>query len=217
MKLLVIGSTGGTGKLVVQEALDAGHHVVALARRPESLAVKHPRLTVIAGDVLDHGSLLQAMTGVDAVASALGIGGLLASRKAGTILSTGTGNILAAMDEVGVARLVVVSSVGVENDPTEELIYRHILKPFFLARLYEDMVVMEKLVSNSRLDWTLVRPPRLIDKAPTDAYHVEVGRNVPYARTLTRGDLARFIVRALGEGTYAQQIVGVSHETRATA
>lgn len=215
MKLLVIGSTGGTGKLLLADALAQGHDVVALARRPEAVTATHSRLTIAPGNVLDKPSLTAAMAGVDCVVSALGIGGLMASRRAGTILSEGTANILAAMQAAGVQRLVAVSSVGVEDDPTEGFVYRRILKPNFLDPLYADMRIMESLIVHSGLAWTLVRPPRLIDKPATGRYHVTIGRNVPFARTLTRSDLSAFILQILRDDTHRGEIVSISHETRA--
>jgi putative NADH-flavin reductase len=214
MKLLIIGSTGGTGKLLVADALSAGHDVVALARQPASIAGYHSQLQVVAGNVLDRQSLVQAITGVNVVVSALGIGGLLASRRAGDTLSKGTANILAAMDDAGVNRLVAISSVGVEDDPTEGFVYRRILKPNFLNPLYADMRIMETLIAQSALNWTLVRPPRLIDKGPTGKYYVTSGHNVPYARTLTRGDLSQFVLKTLQEDGHGREIVSVSHEMR---
>lgn len=211
MKLLIIGSTGGTGKLLVADALSEGLHVIALARQPASINSHNARLRVVSGNVLDRQSLVQAMTGVTVVVSALGIGGLLASRQAGDTLSKGTANILAAMDDVGINRLVAISSVGVEDDPTEGFVYRRILKPNFLDPLYADMRIMEALIAQSGLNWTLVRPPRLIDKAPTGKYHVTIGHNVPYARTLTRGDLSQFVLKTLREDSHCRQIVSVSH------
>jgi len=54
MKLLVFGSTGGTGRELVKQALEQGHEVTAFARSPAKLSdLKHPSLQVVRGDVLD--------------------------------------------------------------------------------------------------------------------------------------------------------------------
>ena len=72
MKIIVFGSTGGIGRQVVTQALDAGHQVTAVARRPEVMTIQHERLQVVRGDVLEPASFQQALTGQDVVVSALG-------------------------------------------------------------------------------------------------------------------------------------------------
>ena len=56
MKLIVFGSTGGIGRQVVGQALDAGHQVTAVARRPEMLGLQHERVRVVRGDALELAS-----------------------------------------------------------------------------------------------------------------------------------------------------------------
>jgi putative NADH-flavin reductase len=104
MKLLVIGGTGGTGRQVVQQALDAGHEVTLLARDPSKVSLQHPHLTVVAADVTDlHlASLTRAIRGHDAVISAIGRG---LSFKSEHLIERSVPNILAAMSAAGVKRL----------------------------------------------------------------------------------------------------------------
>ena len=71
-RVLVIGATGGTGRQLVQQALDQGHQVTAFARRPSKLQIEHANLRVVKGDVLDYGSVEAAMRGQSAVLCALG-------------------------------------------------------------------------------------------------------------------------------------------------
>ncbi len=52
MNLFVVGSSGRTGILVVEEALQRGHHVSASTRRPDAIALGHPHLRVARGDGL---------------------------------------------------------------------------------------------------------------------------------------------------------------------
>ncbi|HYS34807.1 MAG TPA: NAD(P)H-binding protein, partial [Pseudonocardiaceae bacterium] len=69
MRLAVFGATGGTGMQVVAQALDRGHHVVALARRPDAIGIENRRLRVVAGDVLSSGAADAVVDGTDAVVS----------------------------------------------------------------------------------------------------------------------------------------------------
>ena len=72
MKILIFGATGATGKLIVEQALSVGHEVVAFVRNPAKLTHKHPKLTVVRGDVLDAKQVENAIAGQDVVVSALG-------------------------------------------------------------------------------------------------------------------------------------------------
>src|SRR4030088_1595689 len=70
-KILVLGATGGTGRLSVGQALERGKEVTALARSPgKASGVKGAKL--IGGDVCDEKVLPEALKGQNAVVSALG-------------------------------------------------------------------------------------------------------------------------------------------------
>ncbi|MEB3210731.1 MAG: NAD(P)H-binding protein, partial [Leptolyngbyaceae bacterium] len=108
MKLVIFGSTGGTGREVVQQSLADGHHVTAFARNPEKLTIQHPNLTIVQGDVLDPLSVEQAVQGQDAVVCILGSG----QQLSGTVRSEGTRQIIQAMEKTGVRRLICQSTLG---------------------------------------------------------------------------------------------------------
>jgi putative NADH-flavin reductase len=73
MNLLILGSTGGTGHALVEQALEQGHIVTAFARDPAKVRTTHPNLRIAKGDILDYGSVETALRDQDAVLSALGI------------------------------------------------------------------------------------------------------------------------------------------------
>src|SRR5512147_3139820 len=110
MRILIVGATGGTGRELVEQALERGHEVTAFARRPEAVAVRHERLRVARGDVMDAASVAAAVAGQEAVLSALGHKRWLYPTR---ILSQGTANVLDAMAKQGVRRFVCETSLGV--------------------------------------------------------------------------------------------------------
>jgi uncharacterized protein YbjT (DUF2867 family) len=71
MRLLVVGATGGLGRLAVAEAARRGHDVAALVRDPARANLPEPVATV-RGDMLDPATLGPALAGKDAVVCALG-------------------------------------------------------------------------------------------------------------------------------------------------
>lgn len=63
MKLTIFGATGGTGRHIVDQALEAGHHVTAVVRNPQRMPVSHPRLEVVTADITDADALVPAVRG----------------------------------------------------------------------------------------------------------------------------------------------------------
>ena len=109
MDIVIFGANGQTGHLLTEQALAAGHRVVAATRRPDDFPLSDPKLTVAAVDVHDGAAVTEVVTGAQAVLSTLGVS---FTREPVNTYSVGTGNIVAAMQASGVWRLAVVSSTG---------------------------------------------------------------------------------------------------------
>lgn len=202
MKLILFGATGGTGRQVLVQALEAGHEVTAVARKPEALDFSHDRLEVIRGDVLDSDSLEQTIRGKDAVISALGV----THRKPTTLYSEGTAHVMKAMKTAGVRRLVCLSSAGLDipdDTPFMQRVAIRLIVQRMYRYAYEDMARMEAKVKASGLDWTVIRPPRLTNGPRTGKYRTSIDQPLPGARGIARADLADCIVgRLLDDQTF---------------
>ena len=158
MRLLVVGATGDLGRAVVANALARGHDVTALVR-DLTRAELPDEVRSVPGDVLDPVSLEAAARDRDAVICALGTP---SPRRATTLLEEGTANLVAAMKQVGVPRLICVTLLGVgESGANAALLYRHIVFRL-LSPMVPDTVNQERVVRDSGLDWVLVRPPTII-------------------------------------------------------
>jgi nucleoside-diphosphate-sugar epimerase len=134
MLIAILGSTGGIGGHVLSWALDAGHPVRALARRPEALP-RRDSLTVVRGDALDAAAVAETIAGAGAVVSALGPRGA----KSESLLAGAAANIVAAMDKTGARRLVCVSAAGayIASDPNTGRLVKAIL-PRVFAKQFAD-------------------------------------------------------------------------------
>lgn len=211
MKLVVFGATGPTGRLVVQQALDAGHDVTAVTRRPDSFSVRAAGLSVVGADVADADGVDRAVGGTDAVISTFGVP---YGRKPITLYSTGVSSILRSMHRHGVMRLVCVSStsVSMESAPGESLLWRRALKPFLRRvvgrTLYDDMERMEQLVQASDRDWTIVRPAGLFT-SPTPTRDYEVSTRHLLGRVTSRADLAETLVREAVTPRHPRSVIEV--------
>ncbi len=209
MKLLIFGATGGTGLELVKQALAEGHEVTAFARTPSKLAIQHPKLRVAQGDILDAASIEKAMEGQDAVLSTLGG----KTTKQNTTMSDGTKNIIRAMEKFGVRTFICETAWGVgDSRPYSGFIYGKIMIPFFLKHPYADKEIQERYIRESGLDWVIVRPTRLTNGAKTGKYHVVTDYSQANIKgTISRADVAEFMLEQLLSKSHLRKTVGVSY------
>lgn len=210
MKLAIFGANGQTGRLATALALDAGHHVVAVTRRPREFPLAGPRLTVTEADVRDASAVGPVVVGVDAVVSTLGV---TFTRERVDTYSVGTGNIVAAMRAASTRRLVVVSSTAAyptrrSRAPLSLRLIEPILTRTIGKTVYDDMRRMENIVRDSGLDWTIVRPSGLFDLAESTVY--VRGEVDPVGAFTARIDLADYLVSLAADSASARRTVIVS-------
>jgi uncharacterized protein YbjT (DUF2867 family) len=208
VNLLIVGATGGTGRQLVTQALERGHRVTALVRRPPR-AEPRLALTPVAGDVLNPGSLDRAMQGQEAVLSALGHKRWLGPSR---ILSEGTRNLMAAMVRHGVQRFVCETALGISDAWWQMgLYYTLFVRPVILPFYFWDKVRQEAVIRASNLAWTIVRPGMLTNGPPRARYRhgPQVGHWLWTVR-ISRADVAAFMLDQLTDTSYVRATVGVA-------
>jgi len=199
MKIVVFGASGGTGQHLVQQALAQHHTVTAFARRPESIvAAPAPGLTVAQGDIHESAAVSAAIAGQDAVLSALGARTLARS----DVLEVGVANILAGMAAHGVQRIIVLGAAGASADPVQHqgAVTRMFLKlamATLLREPFRSQREMERLLDASPVQYTIARPPRLLNGPGTGQYRVQEDGLPPGGTTIPRADVAAFMIREL--------------------
>jgi putative NADH-flavin reductase len=187
-RLTVFGSTGLTGRKIVELALDRGDRVTVMTRHPANLGGLARRVEVVEGDAVDPTAVDKAILGSDAVLSALGH----VKGSPRDLETVAIGNVVASMHRSGVKRLVVLSS-SVVADPadkptTGQALTRWLVK-MFRREVYDDSMGKARVIQGSGLDWTIVRASILTNSPPTGRYRVgrmEGGAGV----RVSRGDLA---------------------------
>jgi putative NADH-flavin reductase len=201
MRLFILGATGGTGRQLIDQALARGHQVTAFVRSPEKLGAQREGLSVRQGDPRDAAALTAALSGHDAVLSALGPPG----PRRSTILSDSARSTVSAMQSAGIRRLLVVSAAILFEDmgALATLLRRTLLRNVVLGS-----GEMEQVVTASNLNWTIVRPPRLTNGALTARYKVADDRFPSGKRMLSRADVAHFLLDELAHGAHMRRIVG---------
>jgi putative NADH-flavin reductase len=198
-KVLVLGASGGTGRLVVADALSRGHQVTALVRSPDKVDLKGAR--IVAGDARDEASLRNALAGQDAVVSALGTPA--SPFREVTTLSSATRALIAAMKAESVSRLVAITGIGAGNSAGHGgFLFDRLIFPLLLARVYADKNRQEALIRNSALDWVLVRPAVLNNKPGRGSVRAIEDLSGFHGGTIAREDVARFVVDQVADDTW---------------
>jgi putative NADH-flavin reductase len=203
MRILLIGGTGETGLQVIRQALQRRLDVTAVLRSPQKLGALADAVTLFPGNVFDPKVIGAAAAGCTAVLSTLGSRAGLLGRGATTVYSQAATALATAMPRAGVRRLVFCTSAGVEpHDPGEVLPYRLIAKPLFLQRAYDDMTLAERVITNSDLDWTLVRPSRLTNRPGGAGYRVSPRFRAAGGTAIARTDVAAFMLDQVTDNSW---------------
>jgi nucleoside-diphosphate-sugar epimerase len=210
LRISIFGGTGATGLLLVEQALAEGHNVVAFARTPSKLP-RHDRLSAVKGQLDDFETVSAAVAGSDVVVSLLGPGTKSADVPP---IVVGTRNIVGAMREHGVRRLVATATPSMsdpadDNDWKVRLLVK--LIKTFQPSAYKAIVEIGQTVRESGLDWTLVRFPFLSNGPSTDRINA---RNVGQkgGLRLSRANAAAFLLQQATDTTYLHKAPFISDE-----
>jgi uncharacterized protein YbjT (DUF2867 family) len=201
MKILVLGATGGTGRLIVSDAVAKGHSVVALVR--SAAGADLPRAELIEGDACDESTLGRALDGCKAVASAVGTG--MGFRKI-SLLTDVTRALIPAMTRSGVRRLVCISALGVGDSRGHGgFVFDRLFQPLLLSQAYKDKDRQEAAIRASSLDWVIVRPAMLTDDPAQGSITAVINLAGINGGKIARADVAQFVVNQLTTDTWLRR------------
>lgn len=205
VKIIVFGANGKTGRLVVQKTLEDGHEVTAFVRDPATLTIQHDNLHIMKGQATDKRAVSDAIKGKELVISCLGSDKGL---KKTTVLHEMTSNIVAAMTEHHVARIIYMASAGIDNE-IPGIIGK--ITTMLLGNVLKDHHNAVAEIKKHSLTYTIVRPLSLTDNPYTGKYR-EAKTGIPEkGRSISRADVADFIIRAITDEQYLNQSVALSN------
>lgn len=207
MKVAVIGATGGVGKVVVQKSLGKGYTVVAFSRHPEKLNIDDTKLIKISGDATDFEAVKNAVKDTNIVVCTIGT----KANDKNKIRTKATQNIIKAMPENG--RFICLSSLGFgKSKVLMPFVMRYFIAPFILKQTLLDHEEQEKLIKNSKLNYTIVKPGNMNEKPETGNYKfgfalddVNVKINV-----VSKSDVADFMVKQFFDDRFIKTSVGIT-------
>lgn len=201
MNILIIGATRGIGAQLLAQGLEYGHQVTVLARDPAKLSMYKERIQVQQGDILDPTAVKLAMHGQEAVCLTIGVP---ITFKPVEAFSKGTANVIRAMNELQVKRLICITGIGAGDSKGHGgFLYDRIFKPLLLKTIYEDKDRQEELIQASGLDWVIFRPAGLTNGPRTGAYRTITDMAGVTSARISRADVADAILNELAEPRYS--------------
>ncbi|HMH16429.1 MAG TPA: SDR family oxidoreductase [Edaphobacter sp.] len=211
MKIALFGASGGTGTLLTNRCFASGHQVSALLRSPDIFPLRE-KVDVIYGDACDPHAVLETVRGADVVLSALG------ARSLGKedVLERGVPNIVAAMQQTGVHRIIALGSAGALPDSLKKQpfyrrwIVQKILYNTLLRWPVASQIAQYATLSATDLDWTIVMPPMLRNTTARGRYRID-GEALPRnGSSISREDVADFMMQQLTDSQWIRKGVYIS-------
>ncbi|KAK4943928.1 hypothetical protein LTR10_016644 [Elasticomyces elasticus] len=227
-QIFVIGATGRTGQLVVEEALKQGHTVTALARKPTNTLPQHENLTIATGDPCKASDVETALRRLNASTPVMIISTLGQTRASGNswaaptspprLMDASAQAVLAACqavrDSVTVQKIVVMSMFGVGDSFTQlNFLMRFVMRHSNMAQTLEDQNLVDGTVrANGSVPFVLVRPAMLTfgDAAPIKVHGGE-GKGAGFMPSVSAKSVARFMVEAAANGEFDNKTVVVTN------
>jgi len=211
MRIVILGGTGPSGILLVEEALAAKHVIVVYARNPQKLPAhlkKHPDITIIKGELEDSKALDTALSSAGAVLSALGPS---FGNPSGTPIARGYSAVLEAMRRQGVKRLIALGTPSIKDEQNDKfsVVYWGLVTTvtFGAGSAYRDIVAVGEVIRACEdIDWTIVRVPVLKNERNRNVragYIGDDGAGAGY--TLARLGFAVFVLQELEKGEWIKQ------------
>jgi len=208
MKLAIFGATGRTGLALVQQALDQGHEVFALVRTPAKMLIRHDCLHLIQGDALNAADVARTIQGTEAVLNTIGH----LKGAPDNLQQVAMQHIMDAMHKYQVRRIInlIGAGIGDANDRPKlvDHVFKFVLKTF-APKLAKDVTASANMLRESKLDWIIVRVPRLLDKPYTGKYRIG-WVDINSSTTIARADAADFMLKQLTDTTYLHQAPMIS-------
>jgi putative NADH-flavin reductase len=199
--IAVIGGTGKSGKYLVQNLLDKKYSIKLLLRNPENFTLENPLIEIVKGDARDYNSINNLVGNCDIVISTIG-------QPVGekSIFSDATKNIIKALNFHGIKRYIVTTGLNVDtafdnkNEKVKmatEWMYQN------YPKTTQDKQDEYKILTESNLDWTLVRLP-LINQT-SESFPIETSLEDCKGENISATDLAEFLVSQIDDETYLKQ------------
>ncbi|HEY4877162.1 MAG TPA: SDR family oxidoreductase [Puia sp.] len=208
MKIVIFGASGHIGQILVACALEKGYTVTAFVRNPKSIEIKNKNFSIHVGDIGNYEQVADAVKGNEAVISVVGNRTSSVVFKSTTVISEGLENIIKAMKQHKVKRLLFVTSFGLNESMflPQKIFIRTVLR-----NIFAQMPRQEKIISQSGLDYTIVRPARLTDEPSVGEYNAAEDLYIGPFSHISRTAVADFLLQQIESKKFLRRIVTIAY------
>ena len=210
MNITIIGASAGIGLEAVKRGLDRNHSITTLSRSNIEIEEKKS-LKVILGDATNKADLLSSIQNADAIIVTLGT----SKNMNATTLFSDFAQLMVEIHKENKIDIPIIFVTGFGAGESKNYVpwlVKMFLK-YFLKDVYADKTKMEEIITNSDLNWTVVRPGRLLDKELTEKYRIEnklfKGINVG---GINRADVADFLIKQAEKQTELKKYIAISEK-----
>ena len=208
MNITIIGASAGIGLETVKRGLNRNHSITTLSRTEIDIEEKKS-LKMILGDATNKADLLSSIQNADAIIVTLGT----SKNMNATTLFSDFAQLMVEIhkeNKIDIPFIFVTGFGAGESKNYVPWLVKMFLK-YFLKDVYADKTKMEEIITNSDLNWTVVRPGRLFDKELTEKYRIEnklfKGINVG---GINRADVADFLIKQAEKQTELKKYIAIS-------
>lgn len=218
MRILILGATGRTGRILVHEALKRGHRVTVLISHKGALKIKPELVETYEGTPLNRFTLADAIQSCDAVLSTLNISRVSDSpwsklRTSKVFLSSSMKHIIEVAAENNIKRIIITTAWGVaETRKDIPFWFRWLIDKSNIRYQYQDHERQEVLLKESNLDWTIIRPVGLTDSEKIRDIKVSFNNQPKPSVTISRRNIALFMLDTLEKNLYIRQTPVISEK-----
>ena len=205
MKLVILGATGKTGQILVQQAVQRGHIVTAVVRNPDKLTAT-PGVKIVQGNVTRAGELSKVFKDQDAVLSTLGNNNAKLQ-----LIERSSSAIIKAMQVTGLKRIVVeLSFAGAESAQLSKVL--SVMSNLGIGKMLVDQTKGVELFRRSKLDWTIAYAVILTNKPLTKEIRVlDSHEKIGMSHKISRADVAHFMLDSVEKGTHIKGLPVISN------
>lgn len=201
MKILILGATGRTGKLVLQKALKQGYAVHCLARNSQRIQPKKG-LTIFEGSPTNENDLKKALSGCDTVIGALNISRRsdfpwAALRTPKTLLSDTMSQLVPLCEEQQIKHITICSAWGTaESKKDLPGWFRWFIDNSNIGIAYKDHERQEKILSASKVNFTIVCPVGLTNSKRKEFIKESFDNNPKPGLLISRASVAAYLLES---------------------
>jgi putative NADH-flavin reductase len=210
MNITIIGASGGLGLETVKRGLNRKHTITTLSRTEIKIEEKKS-LKMIIGDATNKTDLFNSIQNAEAIIVTLGT----AKNMKSTTLFSDFAKLMVEINRENKINIpfIFVTGFGAGESKNYVSWFIKLFLNYLLKDVYADKTKMEEIITESNLNWTVVRPGRLLDKELTEKYRVEnklyKGINIG---GINRADVADFLIKQAENQTELKKYIGLSEK-----